>query len=85
MTGGGCYNSSGNFTKLPVAGMQTQASPRKYRFVCAGDGKPVAAAETLWTYCDATSGRPIDIPNYVREAFPVVTDEAEIAAALAAA
>jgi acyl-CoA thioester hydrolase len=68
-----------------VAGMQTQASPRKYRFVCARDGKPVAVAETLWTYCDAMSGRPIDIPNDLREAFPVVTDEAEIAAALAAA
>lgn len=66
-----------------VAGMAAQTSPRKYRFVRARDGRTVAEAETLWVYCDATSGRPTTIPDDVREAFPVVTDDEEIRAAIA--
>jgi len=68
-----------------VAGMAAQTSPRKYRFVRTRDGKTVAEAETLWVYCDATSGRPQDITAEVRAAFPIVTDEAEIRAAIDAA
>ncbi len=63
-----------------VAGMEAQTSPRKYRFVRARDGKTVVEAETLWVYCDATTGRPLDITVEIREAFPVVTDEDEIKA-----
>ena len=66
-----------------VAGMAAQTSPRKYRFVRARDGKTVVEAETLWVYCDATTGRPLMIPDDVREDFPVVTDEAEIKAEIA--
>ena len=47
--------------------------------------RAAAQAETLWVFCDATSGRPADIPPDVRDAFPVVGDEAEIAAAISAA
>jgi len=61
-----------------VAGIETQSSRRKTRFVRARDGKTVVEAETAWVYCDATNGRPTDITAEVREAFPVVTDEAEI-------
>ena len=44
-----------------------------------------AQAETLWVFCNAASGRAADIPPEVRDAFPVVEDEAEIAAAISAA
>ena len=65
-----------------VAGMDRQSSPRKYRFVRVRDGKTVVEAETLWVYCDATTGRPIDITPEVADAFPIVTDEAEIQSAI---
>ena len=65
-----------------VAGMDRQSSPRKYRFVRVCDGKTVVEAETLWVYCDATTGRPIDITPEVADAFPIVTDEAEIQSAI---
>jgi acyl-CoA thioester hydrolase len=67
-----------------VAGQAAQTSPRKYRFIRAADGKTVAEAETLWVFCDTTRGRPIDITPEVREAFPIVTDELEIQAAIEA-
>lgn len=67
-----------------VAGMNAQTSPRKYRFVRARDGKTVVEAETLWVYVDARNGRPLDITAEIREAFPVVADEDEIARAIAA-
>ena len=63
-----------------VAGIETQSSRRKTRFVRVRDGKTVVEAETAWVYCDTTNGRPTDITSEVREAFPVVTDEAEIKA-----
>jgi acyl-CoA thioester hydrolase len=65
-----------------VAGMDKQTSPRKYRFVRVRDGKTVVEAETLWVYCDATTGRPIDITPEVCDAFPVVTDTNEIQSAV---
>ena len=68
-----------------VAGMNSQTSPRKYRFARARDGKTVVEAETLWVYCDAASGRPLEIGVEVRDAFPVVGDEAEIGSAITAA
>jgi acyl-CoA thioester hydrolase len=66
-----------------IAGMGERDSPRKYRFVRARDGKTVVEAETLWVYCDATTGRPIAIPETVRTAFPIVSDTHEIKAAIA--
>lgn len=68
-----------------VAGMHSQTSPRKYRFVRVSDGKTVVEAETLWVYCDADNGRPLDITADVSEAFPVITDANEIQAAIEAA
>jgi len=61
-----------------VADIASQSSRRKYRFVRARDGKTLVEAETVWVYCDATTGRPTDITNEVLEAFPIVTDELEI-------
>ena len=66
-----------------VAGIAEQTSPRKYRFVRVRDGKTVVEAETLWVYCDATTGRPLAITPEIRDAFPVVGAEAEIKAAIA--
>ena len=68
-----------------VAGIQAQSSPRKYRFVRVRDRKTVVEAETLWFFCDMSTGRPADIPAQVREAFPVVVDEEEVLARLALA
>lgn len=65
-----------------VAGIDTQSSRRKTRFLRAHDGKKLAEAETAWVFCDTTNGRPTDITPEVREAFPVVSDEAEIKAAI---
>jgi len=68
-----------------VAGMESSTSPRKYRFVRVRDEKTVVEAETLWVYCDATTGRPLPITPEIRDAFPIVDDDAEISAAIAAA
>lgn len=68
-----------------VAGMDAQTSPRKYRFVRAHDGKTLVEAETRWVFCDLQTGRPRDIPDSVRDAFPIVTVAAEIQAAINAA
>ncbi|MBV2192498.1 MAG: acyl-CoA thioesterase [Azonexus sp.] len=68
-----------------VAGMEAQSSPRRYRFVRARDGKTLVEAETRWVFCDVQSGRPRDIPPEVAGAFPLVTDAAEIQAAMNAA
>ena len=65
-----------------VAGMDRQTSPRQYRFVRARDGKTLVEAETRWVFCDLHSGRPRDISDEVREAFPLVTEPAEVQAAL---
>ena len=65
-----------------VAGMEAQSSPRRYRFVRARDGKTLVEAETRWVFCDLQSGRPRDIPPEVAGAFALVTDAAEIQAAI---
>lgn len=65
-----------------VAGMEAQSSPRRYRFVRARDGKTLVEAETRWVFCDLQSGRPRDIPPEVTSAFALVTDAAEIQAAI---
>ncbi len=67
-----------------VAGMDDTTSPRKYRFVRARDGKTLVEAETRWVHCDLANGRPTPISGEARDAFPIVTDEAEVRAALTA-
>ena len=67
-----------------VAGMDDTTSPRKYRFVRVRDGKTLVEAETRWVHCDANTGRPLAISPEAREAFPLVTDEAEIRGEIAA-
>jgi acyl-CoA thioester hydrolase len=62
-----------------------RSARRKYRFVRQKDGKIVVDALSVWVYCDARTGRPAVITNDLRDAFPIVTQEAEIAAAIAGA
>lgn len=64
-----------------VASVDVQTSLRRYRFVRARDKKTVVEAQTLWVFCDIANGRPTDIIDEVRAAFPVVEDD-EIARAL---
>jgi acyl-CoA thioesterase FadM len=65
-------------------GMDTQAPPRRYRFVRVRDFKTLVKVETVWLYCDAAAARSLDIPDEVRLAFPIVSDEGEVVAAIEA-
>lgn len=58
-----------------VASVDAQTSLRRYRFVRARDKKTVVEAQTLWVFCDIATGRPADIIDEVRAAFPVVDDD----------
>jgi acyl-CoA thioester hydrolase len=64
-----------------VAGFEPRQSPRRYLLLRAADGRAVARGETRWVFVDARTGRPTSVPDAVRDAFPVVTDEAEVLAA----
>jgi len=55
-----------------VATMERRASLRRYAFVRARDRKLVAVAETLWIFVDPGTGRAVDIPPALRDAFPLV-------------
>lgn len=57
-------------------------STRRYGFVRGSDGAVLARAETLWVFVDFTTGRPADIPEALRAAFPLVGDDAPELAAL---
>lgn len=49
-------------------------STRRYRFLRANDGRPVAEGETQWVYVDAESGRPRPIPPEVIGVFRLLPD-----------
>ncbi len=49
-------------------------SRRRYRFLRADDGRPVAEGETQWVYVDAESGRPRPIPPEVIAVFRLLPD-----------
>jgi acyl-CoA thioester hydrolase len=65
-----------------VAEFDTRKSPRRYLFSRGTD--PVARAETMWVYVDLATGRPTRIPDDLRQAFEIVSDDAEVHAALSA-
>lgn len=67
-----------------VAGMDDTTSPRRYRFLRARDGKTLVEAESKWVHCSATNGRPQTISPEARAAFPIVSDEDEVRAAIQA-
>jgi acyl-CoA thioester hydrolase len=60
-----------------IAAIDEQTSPRKYLFLRDSDQKILARAETLWVFVDARAGRPTRIPDEFRDAFEIVTSEAD--------
>jgi len=63
-----------------VTDMAECSSTRKYLFWRERDKQIVARAETAWVFVDMRSGLPRPVTEAVRDAFPVVTDEAEVLA-----
>jgi acyl-CoA thioester hydrolase len=61
-----------------VAGTDERSSPRRYWCVRMRDRRLLARAETVWIWVDLHSGRARPIPERVRQAFEVVTDENEV-------
>ena len=58
-----------------VADIRSSSSRRRYLFSRGGDGRPIARAETLWVLVDARTGRARRIPDELRSAFTVATEE----------
>ena len=65
-----------------VSDMGERSSQRKYLFWRESDQQVIARAETAWVFIDLRAGLPRKILPEVREAFPLVTDEAEVMAFL---
>jgi acyl-CoA thioester hydrolase len=59
------------------ANFQRVRSLRKYKFVRASDEAVIARAETDWVFINAKTGRPLSIPEEVRNTLPVVPKELE--------
>ncbi len=60
-----------------VSGASQRSSTRKYLFWRKRDRKIIAEAETHWVFVDLKTGRPCLIPQEVRSAFEIVSEEAE--------
>lgn len=56
---------------------QRVRSLRKYKFVRARDQAVIARAETDWVFVNAKTGRPLSIPDEVRDTLPAVSKEME--------
>jgi len=66
-----------------VTDMSERDSTRSYQFMREQDHQILARAETVWVFVDTRVGLPRRIPQTVRQAFPVVSDKAEIQELLA--
>ena len=60
-----------------VADFRKVRSLRKYKFIRAGDSTVLAQAETDWVFVDAKPGRPLAIPDEIKNAFEIVSKEQE--------
>jgi acyl-CoA thioester hydrolase len=58
-----------------LTSMDRSRSVRRYLLHRKGDRGLVAKAETLWAFVDFRTGRVRHIPDDVRTAFPLVSDE----------
>jgi acyl-CoA thioester hydrolase len=58
-----------------VADFRKVRSLRRYKFVRAADQKVLARGETDWVLVDAASGQPRVIPEEIKNAFVIVSDE----------
>lgn len=53
----------------------TRAATRQFVFVRERDGVVLARAETNWVYVDFRTGRPVPMPDELKAAFAVVSQE----------
>ena len=63
-----------------VVDLKRRSSRRRYLFYRAADRKAIARAETVWVFVDATTGRPIPIPEAVQGAFEIVPLDEDVLA-----
>lgn len=61
-----------------VATMANRNSLRRTLFLRAADQSVIARAETQWIFVDLKNGRPLSIPDPLRDAFEVVDSEAQV-------
>jgi acyl-CoA thioester hydrolase len=59
-----------------VANFRKVRSLRRYKFIRAADKTILAQGETDWVFVDAGTGRPRAIPDEIKNAFGVATEEA---------
>jgi len=60
-----------------VVNFQKVRSLRKYKIIRAADETVVARAETDWVFVNAKTGRPLKIPDEVKNTLPIVGKEME--------
>ena len=60
-----------------VVNFKRVRSLRKYKIIRAADQAVVARAETDWVFVNAKTGRPMTIPNEVKNTLPIVGKEME--------
>lgn len=60
-----------------IGGFGPRSCTRKYLCWRRSDDKLIARAETQWAYVDLATGQPRRVPEALRDAFPVVADDAE--------
>jgi acyl-CoA thioester hydrolase len=60
-----------------VVNFQRVRSLRKYKIIRATDETVVARAETDWVFVNAKTGRPLKIPDDVKNTLPVIGKEME--------
>lgn len=60
-----------------VANFHKIRSLRKYKFIRPADGIVIAAAETVFIFCDLESGKPMSIPPEVQHAYSIILPEDE--------
>lgn len=60
-----------------ISGATQRSSTRKYLFWREMDKKIIAEAETHWVFVDLKTGRPCLIPQDVRTAFEIVSENTE--------
>lgn len=61
-----------------IAGFSPRSSPRRYLFWRPADQAVLAEAETMWVFVNLATGRPMKVPDELKQAFELVEDEAEV-------
>ena len=60
-----------------VTNFNRALSLRRYRFLRAEDGKVLVRGETLWVFVSAGTGRPLRVPEDLRQVFTLLPQELE--------